>query len=263
MNFEKKPVVIGHRGAARFCPENTLESFRMGFQFTDIIEFDVWLSKDKVPFILHDAKLERTTNGSGYAVSRTFRELREYDAGYHFDPDANKAFPFRGKGLRIPSLRELFETFPDKKFAVEIKQNSEELTHMAVKLLRAHRLEGRSIVGSKHFTVSSIMKRFYPEIPRFLSRRELMRIYLDFKMSAAPKKDGLAIASMPVEKQCGMAFYEKAFIDYLHQKEMRAFFWTVNQEKTLLELAKNGADAVFTDDPALAVRTLGTGPRGA
>ena len=128
--------IIGHRGACRFLPENTLESFRLAFESTDMIEFDVHTSKDLVPVVIHDATLERTTDGNGFVNRKSHKELSLLDAGFNFDPDKNRSFPYRGKGMRILSLEEMFTHFPDKKLLIEIKENSPELTHAVMALVK-------------------------------------------------------------------------------------------------------------------------------
>ncbi len=80
---KKNPLVIGHRGASALMPENTLESFRLAFgeHAADMIEFDVHLSRDGIPVVIHDETLERTTNGQGFVANKTFAELKSLNAG--------------------------------------------------------------------------------------------------------------------------------------------------------------------------------------
>ena len=97
-----RPIVIGHRGAAGYAPENTLASFRKGFELrADFVECDFHIFADGAPVIIHDETLERTTTGRGGVRGKTVAELRELDAGSWFGP--------KFKGERIPLLRELFE----------------------------------------------------------------------------------------------------------------------------------------------------------
>lgn len=250
------PLIIGHRGAAKHRPENTMVSFDLAFESVSAVEFDLWLSRDGVPFIFHDAKLERTTNGSGFAVSKTWKELQAFDAGFGFDPKQDKSFPFRGQGVKIPRFEELLEKYPGKHLSVEIKQNSVELVHESLKLLARYKYLERCVVGSKHHQVWETMKKFYADIPRFFSRQEIVYNYLDYKRGASPALDPFAVASLPVEKKCGMDFKAGSFIDYLHAKKINVFYWTVNDPETMLELAKNNADGIISDDPALAAKTI-------
>jgi glycerophosphoryl diester phosphodiesterase len=98
-----RPIVIGHRGAAGYAPENTLVSFRKGFELgSEFVECDFHISADGAPVIIHDETLERTTDGKGGVREKTVAELRKLDAGAWFGP--------KFKGEKIPLLRELFET---------------------------------------------------------------------------------------------------------------------------------------------------------
>jgi glycerophosphoryl diester phosphodiesterase len=99
----KLPKIIGHRGAAGYAPENTLESIAtaadMGIEW---VEFDVKLTKDQVPILFHDESLERTTNGGDRPVAEiTFEEIRALEAGSWF------ADSFAG--IKIPTLEEALE----------------------------------------------------------------------------------------------------------------------------------------------------------
>lgn len=250
------PLIIGHRGSAKHRPENTMVSFDLAFQSAEAVEFDLWLSRDNIPFIFHDAKLERTTNGSGYAVSKTWKELQTFDAGFGFDPKQDKTFPFRGQGVKIPRFEELLEKYAGKHLSVEIKQNSPELVHEALRLLARYKCLEKCVVGSKHHRVWETLRKFHPEIPRFFSRREIILSFMDFKGAASAPEDSFAVASLPVKKQCGMNFKADSFIDYLHKRKIKVFFWTVNDRETIRELAKNGADGIISDDPAFAAEAL-------
>ncbi len=250
-------LIIGHRGSAALLPENTMGSFRLAFQYgAQMIEFDVHLSKDGVPLIIHDATLNRTTDGKGYISRLTAKELEKFDAGYYFDPDKTGSFPERGKGHLIPTFESLLAEFKTQGLCVEIKDRSEEVTHKVVALLKKYRAEDRAIVGSKHWVVSKTMKEHYPEIRRFLSKKEFVTLYLNYKNGGnAPAKDPRAVASMPLET-CGLVFGNKEFMDYLHVLGIGAFYWTINNPLVMKELSKRGADGIITDNPKLGCETI-------
>ncbi len=252
-----KPLIIGHRGAAAILPENTMESFRLAFeQGTPMIEFDVHTSKDGIPVIIHDATLNRTTNGKGYVSHFTAAQLKQWDAGYFFDPDKRGNYLARGQKITIPTFEEMLQEFKTQRLSVEIKENSAELTHQVVALLKKYRAEDRAIVGSKYWIVSKTMKENHSAIKRFLSKREFVIHYLDYKTGKAPAvKDSKAVASMPLES-CGFAFGNADFIDYLHARGIEAFYWTINNPLVMKELKKRGADGIITDNPKLALEKI-------
>lgn len=109
--------IIAHRGASAYAPENTLAAYRLAAEMkADWFETDVRLSRDGEVFILHDAKLDRTTSGQGSAAEMTLRELREVDAGGWMSDEFS--------GQKIPTLVEAFELAREEKIGiyVEIKR---------------------------------------------------------------------------------------------------------------------------------------------
>ncbi len=263
--FEKLPLIIGHRGASAFLPENTIEAFRMAFEKfrADMIEFDVHTAKNGVPVVIHDATLERTTNGRGYISDWTSAELKKFDAGFYFKNTNQDDFPERAKGHRIPTLEEVFIHFPGRKLSIEIKEKSAELTHSVIRLVKKYKAEEICVVGSKHDLVSKTMRDAYPSIYRFYSKKEIVRGFFDFKQKSKAKKENLAVASMPLQS-CGMAFDNQGFMDYLHEKGVKSFFWTINDPTAISSLYQKKADGIITDKPDLARTVIGrtneTGP---
>ena len=76
----KLPKLIGHRGVKDLCPENTLESILKAFDLgLSFVEIDVKISKDRVPILLHDDTLDRTTNGSGLAIDYDYENIKKLD----------------------------------------------------------------------------------------------------------------------------------------------------------------------------------------
>ena len=115
------PIVIGHRGAAGERPENTLAAFAHGLETgAEILESDLHLTRDGVVVMAHDETVDRTTEGSGPLREFSFAELSKLDAGYRFSADGGRTFPFRGQGLRIPTLEEGLKVFPGARFNLEL-----------------------------------------------------------------------------------------------------------------------------------------------
>jgi glycerophosphoryl diester phosphodiesterase len=115
-------VVVGHRGAAAHAPENTMESYRLAVEMgADAIELDVHLTQDRQLAVIHDDTLDRTTDAVGSVAGLSLDTIRRADAGAGF-PGADDSYPFRGKGLRVPTLPDVLEWLPDGVgLVVEIK----------------------------------------------------------------------------------------------------------------------------------------------
>ena len=132
-------VVEGHRGYCAKYPENTMVSFEAAMELgVDAIEFDVWLTADKVPVLLHDGNCLRTCGEDVHVRDLTLAEVKKLEACYA------KKFgdKFRGQGITIPTLEELLilcrERFPHIRLGVEIKEYTEENVDLTVALLKQY-----------------------------------------------------------------------------------------------------------------------------
>jgi len=120
-----RPLILAHRGSRYLLPENTILAFKTADDLgADVVETDVRLTKDGVLVMHHDKLVDRTTNGHGDVENHTIAELLALDAGYRFTPDNGTTFPYRGKGIKIPTTREMFEQLDnDAQLNIEIKEN--------------------------------------------------------------------------------------------------------------------------------------------
>ena len=118
-------VIVAHRGASGQAPENTLEAFRLAVEAgADAIELDVHLTSDGELAVIHDETLDRTTDRTGAVAELTMDEIRKADAGAAFAGPGGD-FPFRGRGLTVPTLPEVLDWLPHEVgLVVEIKSRS-------------------------------------------------------------------------------------------------------------------------------------------
>ena len=132
-------IVEGHRGYCARYPENTLLSYRAALELgVDAIEFDVWLTSDKVPVLMHDGNCRRTCGVDRHLRDMTYTQVQELDACY-----AEKfGEAFRGQGVGVPTLEEALQLFsrerPGIRLGVEIKEYTEETVDLTVALLKKY-----------------------------------------------------------------------------------------------------------------------------
>ena len=128
-------VVVAHRGASRYAPENTLESFRMGVEMgADAVELDVHLTSDGQLAVIHDETLDRTTDRTGRVADMTMDEIREADAG---------------NGQKVPTLAEILEWLPaDIGLVIEVKARAASDAVVEAVAGHAARSDGRLAVIS-------------------------------------------------------------------------------------------------------------------
>lgn len=236
MDFSKRPLIIAHRGASSEFPENTLEAFTAAVEKhqVDMIELDVRPSREGTPVVIHDSRLERTTNGEGHVSQTPLGIIQQ---------------------LKIPTLEEVLIRLPQTPLAVELKPKSASFVHAVMGLLKRYRRESTVIVGSAYDSVSRTLKQTYPEVFRFCSRTEVLRLLIEKLRRKTSPAEPRTVASVPT-RYFGIRFDTKEWIDFLHAKEIKAFFWTVDEPEMIRKLAALGADGIVTNRPETAVPLL-------
>lgn len=142
----KKILAEGHRGFCAKYPENTLISFEAALNSdVDAFEFDIWLSSDKVPVLMHDGNCLRTCGVNKHLRDMTLEEIKALDAGY----EQKFGDQYINKGIQVPTLREMCELVhskrPDMMLGVEIKEYTEETVDLSVAILKEFDLFDRAI----------------------------------------------------------------------------------------------------------------------
>jgi glycerophosphoryl diester phosphodiesterase len=120
LDADARPV-IAHRGASAHAPENTMPAFERAVAAgAHALELDVRVSADGRAMVIHDATLHRTTGGAGDVAALPAAAIHAADAGARFTRDG-RTFPFRGQGVRVPTIDEVLERFPAMPLLIEVK----------------------------------------------------------------------------------------------------------------------------------------------
>ena len=257
------PRKFAHRGASGTHPENTLEAFRAASERgAEGFELDVHRSADGHIVVFHDEVLDRTTDGSGPISERSLAELRELDAGFRFSPDGGRTFPFRGSGVRIPSLAEVLEAFPGTPLIIEIKQVFPALEQDLARLLRETETGGRCLVFSLEQTPLTRYRDLEPEQPTGFGPEDVG----DFlRRLGSDSWDGFrppAVAFAVPPTWHGTQIVSRPFVDAAHGFGCEVYVWTVNDPREMKGLLELGVDGLITDFPdrfsqLLTGRTIG------
>ena len=154
------PVNLAHRGASDMAPENTIEAFRLAVEAgAGGLELDVHMTRDGHIVVIHDATVDRTTSGSGAVSEMTLHELRKLDAGHNFRPHGGPTRPYRGRGVRVPTLGEVLEEFPGVAVNIDIKAGTPGIEETVFGVLReADALRRAIVVSTPHATVKRFRK---------------------------------------------------------------------------------------------------------
>ena len=245
------PVNFAHRGASARAPENTLEAFRLAIEAgAGGLELDVHMTLDREVVVIHDATVDRTTEGSGVVAEMKLDELRVLDAGYRFSPDGGHTHPYRGQGVRIPTLAEVYEQFPAASVNIDIKEPQPGAEEAVMRVIRDARAEGRSLVVSDdHAVVRRFRRVSAGRISTGASRLETGAFYLLSRLPlewlVRPAYDALQV---PVEHE-GITLVTPRFLEAAHSRGVRVDVWTINEPGEMRRLLGLGVDVLMTDRP--------------
>lgn len=248
------PLLIAHRGGAALAPENTITAFGRALRWwgADLLEIDVHATRDGEAVVIHDATVDRTTDGSGAVADLPLARLLQLDAGHRFTPDGGRTYPFRGRGISIPTLSEVLQRFPDARINVEIKDaRAQEPVWRAV---TDHAAAHRVLIAAEELPCR-VRFREYPG-PVSASKQELKSFYLHHQLRGGALYVPTTDAFQMPERYGGRQVLSPRFIREAHEKNIAIHVWTVNGRDNMERLLDWGADGIMTDRPDLLATVL-------
>jgi glycerophosphoryl diester phosphodiesterase len=254
------PINFAHRGGAKVVPENTIEGFREGFAMGGgVVECDVHASAEGAIVVIHDDVLDRTTNGTGPVVEKTLSELQELDAGYRFTPDAGLTFPWRGKGVKVPTLEALYAAFPQAPFNIEIKGARPGIEESVWQHISAADAAVRTLVVSDSVgTITRFRKVSQGKVATAASTIELLIFWVLHLLRLGKLYNPPFQALQPPEKYKGvLRVVTPRFVREAHQRGLRVDVWTIDDEPAMRRLLGFGVDGIMTDRPDILANVLG------
>ena len=263
--FERRPLVMAHRGGKGLWPENTLYAFEQAEALgVDVLEMDLRSTADGVLVLMHDATVDRTTNGSGDVTDLSLSELSVLDAGYNWSAgDAggsqgdSQAFPYRGKGIGVPTLEQVFTAFPEMPFNIEIKQAEPSISGPLCRLIRDHGLADQVLVASFDQGVIDKFRRECPEVASTAGEDEVTVLFVLSKVGLA-RLYGMAVQAVQVpEHRSGHHVLVPSFVDAAHRRNLEVHAWTINEVEDMRRLSALGVDGIITDYPDRLMELLG------
>ena len=246
-----RPLVFAHRGGSALAPENTLAAFDRGLALgVDGFELDVRLSRDRIVMVHHDPTLERTTDLTGDVAATSARELSMADAGYRFS--AGGGFPFRGRGVNVPTLREVLLRYPAHRVIIEIKGHMADTATAVVDAIRGADAVDRVCVGSFGASVLRAVRALEPALATSAAREEvrwaLYRSWCRWPV-ARPAWDGYQVPEWAGRTHV----VSPRFVADAHRTGLGVQVWTVDREDDARRLLGWGVDALITDRPDVMV----------
>jgi glycerophosphoryl diester phosphodiesterase len=241
-----KPAIFAHRGACAHAPENTMSAFHLAVQQNaDAIELDAKLSADGHVVVIHDQTVDRTTSGVGRIRDMSLSDLKNLDAGSHFD----NTYQYEP----IPTLDEVF-TFLGGQIFINVELTNyasinDELPYKVAQLVKKHKLEKDVLFSSFNPIALRHIRRLLPEVPigllalpgykGILARSNLGKALVSYQALHPELRDTSA-----------------SLVNWVQKAGQRIHVYTVNHARDLRRILKLKADGVFTDDVPLARQVL-------
>lgn len=286
------PMIAAHRGGGVNNPENTLLAFREAVHTigVEILEGDLYLTKDGYLVYNHDSYIDETCNINGdisleevktlckdkanrhYISDMTLEELRQYNFGYYFEnEDGQRIYKdvtnLAAHGLQIATVDELFlefyEAYPDLMFIVEIKNSGQQGKQACRALAEALEMfpnyQDQIVIGSFHDEVEAELKEQYPHLMRGAStgvaRDFVLTTYLGVNLF---NSSDFGCLQIPMSFDIGVEIPldVKILVDRAHRRGIAVQYWTVNDADEMRRLIEMGVDCIMTDDPALMKQVL-------
>lgn len=286
------PMIAAHRGGTDNNPENTMLAFREAVETigVDIIESDLYLTKDGYLVYNHDSYIDETCNINGdisldevedlcddknnrhYIENMTLAELQQYNFGYYFEDENGEriykdAENIEELGLQIATVDQLFEMFyeshPDLLFIVEIK-NGGERGYEACRILaetldRYPEYKDQIVIGTFNDEIETELKTKYPDLLRGAPTGTAAKFVLTQYLGVNIFDDGdFACLQIPMSYDLGVEIplVSQSIVDRAHRRNVAVQYWTINDSDDMRTLIEMGVDCIMTDDPILMKKVL-------
>lgn len=253
---DQYPLVIAHAGSELY-PHDTLYGLEQyaGME-VDILEMDLHMTADGEIVLIHDHTVDRTTNGSGDVREMTLEEVQALDAGWYWTKDEVN-YPFRGQGITIPTLREVFEAFPGYPMIIEIKQDEPSMAQPLCDLIREYRMEEKLMVASSREIAMQEFRSSCPEVATSATRAEVKEIvvrgFLLMGATVTPEYEALQVP----EEDGGIPIVTRLFLWFAHNRNLEVHIWTINEPDEIERFIEMGLDGIMTDRTDLMLELLG------
>jgi glycerophosphoryl diester phosphodiesterase len=239
------------------APENTLEAFRAGVAAgADRLELDVHATADGEVVVLHDDTIDRTTDGTGRVRDQSLAALGRLDAGHRFRaPDGT--YPFRDRGVRIPTLAALLEALPEVPLNIEVKQQAPAIEPLVLATLDRFGARERTLLAAEDGTIMGRIRAAAPDVLTSFSAEEVAEFVgrLRSGQLAGYRPPGVALQVPPAFRDIPIVTAES--VAAAHALGLEVHVWTINDEAEMRALLALGVDGLMTDFPARAAALLG------
>ncbi|WP_100332662.1 glycerophosphodiester phosphodiesterase family protein [Bacillus xiapuensis] len=235
----QRPIVAAHRGIPSLAPENTMAGYQKAYELgADLIETDLQRTKDGQLVIMHDASVDRTTNGTGKVSEMTFEEIRQLDAGIKFGPE------FAGE--KVPSFREYLQAFKGTDAVLLVELKAAGIEEQTIKEIEEEGMTDQVLIQSFDFDSVKKSDALKPEIGTGFLYSSSPAGSADARLKNARQMLNSA-ARMNATLNSSYGSLSQEFITYMRQRGMINLHWTFRKEEALKEQMLKGMIGPITD----------------
>ncbi|MFC6632911.1 glycerophosphodiester phosphodiesterase [Microbulbifer taiwanensis] len=253
LNLPQKdsPLVIAHGDEAGngLYPGNTLLYLQKMVELgVDALEIDVNLTADGHLVLIHDAELERTTDGEGAVGDKTLAQLRQLNMGHHWTQDG-ETYPYRDRPLQIVTIDEAFAALPETPMIIELKNSERRAAEVMCESLRRSNKRSQVIVSSFHQGVINHFRRLCPEVATGAATLDAM-LFFAAQLLHGEKLLRPAYQTMQLPmRYYGIPVFSRRFMYAARRLNLHVSAWTVNEAEDMRRYIDLGLDGLVTDRP--------------
>lgn len=254
-----RPLVIAHQGGEELWPSNTMYAYERAVALgVDMLEMDLHVTADGALVLMHDETVDRTTDGTGLLEEMSLAQVKALDAGYYWTADDGQTFPFRGQGITVATLEEVFQAFPDMPMTIEIKLvENQPVVEPFCQLIRQYNMQDKVLVASFHQDALDQFRAACPGISTSATQNEVISFFVRHALGLAASFSPAAQAVQAPEYRSGLHIVTPGFIDDAHSRGMDVHVWTVNEAADMQRMIDLGVDGIITDRPDILLELLG------
>ena len=252
------PQIIAHQGSSLELPPNTIEAFDLAInQGADIIELDIWQTKDEIWIVIHDENLLRIAGIDKSIGDVSLSEVRTFDAGFGFyknNPDIKKA---KNIQYNIPSLEQIFNNYPNQRINIEIKDPDASGLIKLIELISRYNIQDNILVVSSHYEVIKKFRKLTKnKIATAASRSDIKRMM--FWGLVPFYKNKFDAFQLPFYSET-IKKYGMNLPDWIKEKQkmdLEGHYWTIDNSKDSMHAASIGANGIITNRPGVVYDIL-------
>ena len=251
------PLVIAHQGGAGLWPSNTMLAFQNAVELgADVLELDVHRTADGAFVVIHDATVDRTTDGIGAVRDMPVDAVQRLDAGHDWSLDG-ESWPYRAQGLQVPTLVEVLRAFPDMPVNIEIKPDDPVVAQDLCALLRREKRTASTMVASFHGAPLAVFRDACPGVATASAPNAVRGLFVLSTLGVGELLTPTDEAVQVPVRQGSLTIVTERFVEAAQDRNVDVHVWTVDDPDEMRRLLDLGVDGIITDRPDRLLRVLG------